>query len=123
MRSSAVNGLSARIEEAEKEIDTIVYALFDLTATPEAENQGRFVELLARQAERVAAGGGPVSLRVLVDEAAFVRRFGVASGRIAQRRDAWRALLLKLGVTPLFVDLYAPDLAAAEQALLAGLTR
>ena len=88
---------------------TLVVALFDLTATPEAENQGRFVELLARQAATL----------VLVDEAAFVRRFGAVPERLQQRRAAWQALAQGLGTVPLFVDLSAPDLAAAEVALQA----
>ena len=93
---------------------TLVAALFDLTATPEAENQGRFVELLARQAVSAA-------VIVLVDEAAFARRFGATSERLPQRRAAWRAFAHGLNMVPVFVDLSAPDLPAAEQALQAAL--
>ncbi len=93
---------------------TLAAALFDLTATPEAENQGRLVELLARQA-------APAAVLVLVDEAAFVRRFGTKSERLPQRRAAWQAFAHGLDTVPVFVDLSAPDLPATEQALQAAL--
>ncbi len=93
---------------------TLAAALFDLTATPEAENQGRLVELLARQA-------APAAVLVLVDEAAFVRRFGATSDRLPQRRAAWQAFARGLNTVPVFVDLSTPDLPAAELALQAAL--
>lgn len=94
---------------------TLVVALYDLTATPEAENQGRFVEVLRQQAGRMS--GGAPAVVMLVDEGAFVRRFGATPERLAQRRDAWRRMAAPLGVEPVFVDLGAPDLRAVEQAL------
>jgi hypothetical protein len=100
---------------------TLAVALFDLTATPEAENQGRFVELLARQA--AAGAGGPAAVVVLVDESAFVQRFGPASERLAQRRAAWRTFADTLGTAPVLVNLAAPDLPAAERALQAAAER
>ncbi len=92
---------------------TLVVACFDLTATPEAENQGRFVQRLAA----AAVSEPPAPVLMLIDEAAFVRRFGSPSDRLTQRRAAWRALATTLGTVPVFVDLAAPDLAATEQAL------
>lgn len=90
---------------------TLVVALFDLAATPEAENQGRFVQQLAAGAP---AGASAV---LMIDEAAFRQRFGADSSRLAQRREAWRAFAEALGTLPAFADLAAPDLVAAPQAL------
>ena len=80
---------------------TLWAALFPLTATPERETHGAFLQALAA---RQPAG---VNLQVLIDEADFRQRFGGAESgrRIEQRRDAWRRLLGELGHTPRFVDL------------------
>ncbi len=90
---------------------TLFVALFDLAATPEVENQGRFVRQLAA---RVPAGASAV---LMVDEAAFRQRFGGDSTRLAQRREAWRSFAETLGTLPVFADLAAPDPIAAPQAL------
>jgi hypothetical protein len=86
---------------------TLAVVLFDIAATPEAENQGRFVQQLA------AAAGAP--LPMLVDEAGFKRRFDAQ--RLHARRASWSAFGEPLGVQPVFVDLQAPDLPAAAAAL------
>ena len=86
-------------------------ALFALTATPERETHGAFVQALAA---RLPSG---TRLRVLVDEAGFRERFGGADGaaRLQQRRSAWRGLMQALGHDePRFVDL---SLDAATSAL------
>ncbi len=81
----------------------LVVALFPLTATPERETHGAFVTALAA---RLPAGG---KLLVLVDEASFRQRFGTdASGRLEQRREAWRGLMRQLGHEPRFADLSLP---------------
>jgi len=90
---------------------TLVLALFDLAATPEAENQGRFAQQLAA---RTPAG---VSTVLMIDEAAFRERFVGDSTRLAQRREAWRVFAETLGTLPVLADLNAPDLVAAPQAL------
>ena len=95
---------------------TLVVALFDLAATPEAENQGRFVQQLAA---RALAGADAV---LMVDETAFRQRFGADSTRLAQRREAWRAFAETLGTLPVFADLAAPDLVAAPQSLQRAMT-
>ena len=59
-------------------------ALFDLSATPETENQGRFLRRLA------AALPAGAALAVLLDESQFARRFAGLGDRLAQRREAWR---------------------------------
>jgi len=73
---------------------TLVIALFDLTATPEPESQGRYAQTLARSAPTI----------LMIDEAAFVRRFKGDANRLAQRRDAWRVLAVALGTTPVFIN-------------------
>lgn len=86
---------------------TLAIALFDLSATPETDSQGRFARRLAAQAP---AGAATI---VLVDEAGFRQRFGADAVRLAQRRDAWRVFAEGLGTLPVFVDLDTPDPAAA----------
>lgn len=85
---------------------TLAVALFDLAATPEAENQGRFVRQLAARAPTV----------VLVDEAAFVERFKADAARLAQRRDAWRAFAAALGTTAVHFNA-GPEQAIAPDAV------
>lgn len=82
--------------------------LCDLGATPEPESQGRLLQALGR----------PL---LLLDEAAFVQRFGAGSARLAERRQAWSALAASLGCSAVFVDLQAADPAPAEAALQAAL--
>ncbi|MBS0444753.1 MAG: DUF2868 domain-containing protein [Proteobacteria bacterium] len=96
---------------------TLAIALFDLAATPEAENQGRFI---ARSAAALPAGAATM---VLVDEAAFVRRFGRTGDRLPQRRAAWRQLVEPLGGEPVFADLdsASSDRTALQAALAAPL--
>jgi hypothetical protein len=102
---------------------THTIALFDLAATPENENQGRFVERLA-----AAAPPGATTI-VLVDEAAFVRRFGAGSERHTARRQAWQRLVGQASAEPLFVDLdgvqagVPPRAAQALQAALGAPVR
>ena len=88
---------------------------FDLSATPEPENHARFVRQLAAALPKGA------SVLVLIDEAAFKRRFAAMPQRLAQRREAWRAICAELGTLPVFADLDAPDPAAIGTALQAAL--
>ena len=88
---------------------------FDLSATPEPENHARFVRQLAAAVPKGA------SVLVLIDEAAFKRRFAAMPQRLAQRREAWRAMCAELGTLPVFADLDAPDPAAIGTALQAAL--
>ena len=96
-----------------------VVALFALTATPERETHGVFLQALAGRLASRPAGGGPPDgaagvapqLLVMVDESGFRARLGPAGAsadgpqRLDQRRAAWRALLQPLALVPLFVDL------------------
>jgi hypothetical protein len=86
-------------------------ALFDLSATPEAESQGRFVQAL---------GGAPV---LLVDEAAFRERFGAGGTRHSERRAAWKQFAQSLQRPIVFADLQHADLAAAQGQLEAALRK
>ncbi len=90
----------------------IVYAL---AATPEPENHGAFVAAVAAQVKR----GTP--LAVILDESGFRKRFAQQPVRLEERRTAWRDLLAARRLEPVFVDLEAPDLAAAEAAIERGL--
>jgi hypothetical protein len=84
-------------------------ALFNLSATPEREAHGAFVDAM-----RSAAAGHPVI--VLVDEAGFRARHPGDEKRLAERRAAWRDLVADRGASPVFLDLSAPDLPAVEKA-------
>lgn len=92
---------------------TLPAALFALTATPEADNHGAFVD-------RLRAAAHAHRLVVLVDESAFRRQFG-ATPRLDERRALWRGFAAERRVPIVFVDVEQPDLAAARQSLLAAL--
>lgn len=92
-------------------------ALFDLSATPESENQGRFV---ARLGNALPAG---TSLAVLLDETQFARRFAGMGERLAQRRAAWWQWGQGHGSRPLPIALEGPagdDAPAQLQAAFAA---
>ncbi len=94
---------------------TTLVALFNASATPEREVHGEFLASLARQ------GAGAEAVLALVDEGAWVARWRQEPARVADRRAAWRQLAEDAHVPVVFVDLSAPDLAAAEQALDAAI--
>jgi hypothetical protein len=92
-------------------------ALFDLSATPENENQGRFLQRLS------AALPAGAALAVLLDESQFARRFAGMGERLAQRRDAWRQWGEAHRSRPLALALEgkaAPDAPARLQAAFAA---
>jgi hypothetical protein len=90
---------------------THVVAGFDMGATPELENQGRFLRAL------VAAAPGGAAVAAVVDATAFARRFAAVGDRVAERRDAWRAWGEAVGAAAVIVELEAADAAASEAAL------
>jgi MFS family permease len=92
-------------EATDRTAGALRIVLCELGATPESESQGRLQRAL----------GAPL---LLLDEAAFVQRFGAASPRRAERRAAWSALAATLGAQAAFADLHAGDTADAEAALL-----
>lgn len=98
-------------------------AWFELAATPESQVQGRFVEQLVRpggdaSVPRSGNGGramaGRGRLVLLVDESSYRQRLGAGSPRLAERRQAWRALAEETGVALACVDLEAVAAASAE---------
>ena len=96
--------------------------LFNLSATPEAENHGVFID----QAKAAA----PRRLAALLDESGWVERFGQqpdTAERLAGRRGLWRRFCQSHGLAVAFVDLLDPaldglehDLAARPSALAAA---
>jgi len=92
---------------------TLLAALFALTATPEAENHGAFVD-------RLRAAAHAHQLVALVDESAFRRQFG-ATPRLDERRALWRSFATERNVPVVFVDLEQPDVTSARQSLQAAL--
>lgn len=90
---------------------TLVVALFALTATPEPENHGVFVDKLAGAASQA-------QMLALIDESGFRRQLG-GGDRLDERRALWRSALAERRVPALFVDLEQPDLASAEASLRA----
>ena len=107
----------ATITSSMAAVTTHVVALFDLGATPEAEHQTRFLRTLA-----AALPAGAV-LAVLVDAAAFTRRFTGLDARLAERRDTWRVWGEGAGVRPAVADLESADVTGAEPALQAAFAR
>jgi hypothetical protein len=93
----------------------LVAALFALTATPERENHGAFIDALAARVPPATP------FAVLIDESAFRQRFDEPGGTGAVRRDerraAWRRMLAETAREPVFVDLGAQDCSEAERAL------
>jgi hypothetical protein len=95
--------------------------LFNLGSTPEAENHGA---LVAGVRERI--GRGATALAVFLDDSSFRRKLrGQASAerRIAERLDAWQAVLAPGGVAPVTVSLDAEDEAQAARGLEQALMR
>ena len=90
--------------------------LFDMAATPEAEQHGRIAAALA---ENAAASGAAALL--LLDQTAFTRRFAHLPNRIAERRAAWQGLAEAARLTLLGVDFDPARLGQAESGLWAAL--
>jgi len=87
----------------------LLVLLFALTATPERESHGAVVQAVV---QALAALPAPrPQLRVAVDTAGYRQRLPGPDGdeRLAQRRAAWEALLLGVGVVPGFIELAAPS--------------
>ena len=97
---------------AQLEPVALTVALFSLSATPETENHAAFVAALG------AALSADAAVVALVDESAFLRRFGTDSSRLADRRATWRRILAsRADIEPVFVSLEADDLSEARRKL------
>jgi hypothetical protein len=79
-----------------------VLPLFALTATPERETHGAFIEALG-----VDRSNEPRRL-ILIDESGFRER-GFDAARLTQRRAAWQRMIDALGCVALFADLSEPS--------------
>ena len=99
----------------------LVAALFSLSATPERENHGAFVDALAARLPQ------STPLALLVDESAFRQRFDELGEAGAARRNercaAWQRMLAAAGREPVFVDLERHAASGAERALRAAIDR
>jgi hypothetical protein len=91
--------------------------LFNLSATPEAENHGALVSGIQR---RLVQGRGGAGLTILLDETAYRQRLAGQSGadaRLETRRQAWETMLGHQHVKPLSMDLDAENAAALARPL------
>lgn len=81
---------------------TVTAALFNLSATPEKENHGAFIDYLRRHTPR--------GIVVLVDESGLAERSGGQSGaaRIAERAALWRQFCSFHGADARMVNLLDP---------------
>jgi hypothetical protein len=89
--------------------------LFSLSSTPESENHGAFASAVRKQ-----LAGGPATLIILLEEGALRNRLRGASSsdrRIAERVQAWNAVLAGAGVQPTPVSLEGAAEEEAAQAL------
>jgi len=93
-----LGGLPASLAHA-----THLIAVFDMTATPEAEYHGAFLSALAAAAH--------VPITIMVNESGFASRFREYPQRRAERRTAWTTFAQSLRNSPLFFDLAAPPTA------------
>lgn len=86
---------------------TITAVLFNLSATPETQNHGAFLEYVAQNA--CAAGR---QLMVLIDESGYVARIGDQAGagaRCAERVALWRSFCQLHQLRATIVDLLEPQ--------------
>jgi hypothetical protein len=93
--------------------------LFNLSATPEAENHGALVAGIRRRIAEAKSGAG---LAVLLDESGMRQRLGEgADGRIETRRASWETMLRQYHAAALSLNLDADAASLArsvETALL-----
>ena len=98
-----LNGLPASLMHA-----TQLVALFDMTATPEAEYHGAFLSAL---------DAAQVPIIIVVNESGFASRFRDYPQRLNERREAWTAFCSTVHKNPLFFDLVAPHMNSYVTAL------
>lgn len=92
----------------------VMVLLFNLAATPEEENHG---DVIAGVRDWLAAGQPRPQLLVLVDEGPYAERMAIegASGRVAERRDAWQQFVAAHGLAACSVNLAAAGRAEIPQ--------
>lgn len=92
----------ARLDLGDGEVDHII-VLFNLSATPESENQGALITGLRRRIAQAQSGAG---LTVLIDETAMRQRLGSdGEERLHSRRAAWEAMLREHNAAPVSLNL------------------
>ncbi len=82
---------------------THIVAVFDMTATPEAEYHGAFLRALTAAAQ--------VPVLIVVNESGFASRFKAYPQRLAERRETWTVFTRSMHKSVLFFDLATPQLA------------
>jgi len=102
-----LNGLPASLMHA-----TQLVALFDMTATPEAEYQGAFLSALAAT---------QVPVIIVVNESGFARHFRDYPQRLTERREAWTAFCSTVHKNPLFFDLGSSHINSYVTALISSI--
>lgn len=94
-----------------------IIVLFNLSATPEAENHGALVLGLR---DRLKTSGAAVA--VVLDETNMRRNLGVqGEARVVSRRTAWQAMLHVHAVDPVALDLSSDDVSTLGPLLEAKL--
>jgi hypothetical protein len=108
----------AKLDLGDGDADHLV-VLFNLSATPEAENHGALVAGIRQRIAKARSGAG---LTILLDESAMRQRLGDgAETRLESRRAAWEAMLRQHHAAPVSLNLEAEPATLArplEAALL-----
>ena len=92
------------LDLATSDVDHVI-VLFNLSATPEAENHGALVTGIRRRIGEAKSGAG---LAVLLDESGMRQRLGEgADERIESRRGSWETMLRQFNAAPLSLNLDA----------------
>ena len=94
----------------------VTAALFALSATPEPENHGQFLDQLR--------GSHPSGVVALIDESGYLERLGPQAGaRAAERAGLWRQFCAQHQIPAAIVNLLAPDAGGEELERLLGAAR
>lgn len=94
----------------------VTAALFALSATPEPENHGQFLDQLR--------GSHPAGMVALIDESGYLERLGPqAATRTAERAGLWRQFCAQHQIPAAIVNLLAPDAGGEELERLLDATR
>ncbi len=115
LRPPTAYGDMPQESQPEKADIALTVALFNLTATPEKENHGAFLDHLLHHTTR--------GIAVMIDESAYLDRIGAQPGgevRIRERIALWRAFCETQGLPVTIVNLLNPQSRADD--LERGLT-
>ncbi len=108
LRPASDYGIDAKEALRDVQLDeagvTVTAVLFSLSATPEKESHGAFLDYLTKHVRRGVA--------VLVDESPLTERIGDQAGsaeRVAERSALWRQFCSFHGTSATFVNLLQPE--------------